>query len=92
MREKIETLKNHSRLQTHFLKQDPLLWRKLAGFALSPSYAQVADRYGAAIEEFEEVDAAQQRGFAAAGRAHNDRQFAAWKFESEIFEESMTAE
>src|SRR5207244_10917406 len=29
MREKIETLKNHSRLQTHLLKQDLLLRRKM---------------------------------------------------------------
>ena len=92
MREEIETLKNHSRFQTHLLKQGLLLRRKMTGFAFSPSDAQVADRYGAAIEEFEEVDASQQRGFAAAGRTHNDRQFAAWKFETEIFEESMTAE
>ena len=64
----------------------------MIGFSLSPSNTQIADRNRAAIEKFEEVDASQERGFAAAGRAHDDGQFAWWKVESEILEENVAAE
>ena len=59
MRKEIKALKNHTRLQTHLLNENLLLRGKVIGFSLGPSNAQIADRYRAAVEEFEEVDASQ---------------------------------
>src|SRR5207237_9706610 len=88
MREKIETLKHHSRLQPHFLQEQVFLRRQLIRFTISPSDTQIADRYAAAIEKLEEIDTPQQRGFAATRRPRDRRQTTARKFKSEIFEES----
>ena len=64
----------------------------MRGFAILPFDAQIPDRDFSAVEELEEINAAQERGFAAAGCAHDRAQTTLGKFKREVFEESMVAE
>jgi hypothetical protein len=59
---------------------------------LLPANAEISYRNLSAVEQFEKIDAPQERGFTAAGRTHNYCQTAARKFNSKVFEKSVGAE
>ena len=92
MREEVEALKHHAGLEPHFLQRGLFLRRQHPGLTVVPGNAQIADRNTAAVEQFEKVDAAQQRRFSASRRSHDHAESTLRELNREVPEKCMIPE